>query len=179
MPAIVGPSRRTPGRAASSHAFDPLDPQAVAFWKNKVDEVYRAIPDLAGFVLKADSEGRLGPSEYGRTHADAANAIARALQSHGGILFYRGFVYDHMMDWRNLKNDRATAAYDNLYFRIKVAAMVLAAVNAFVYHRFTERRIAEWDAGAPPGGARLAGLVSICVWLVVIVSWRMMSYTMF
>ena len=73
----------------------------------------------------------------------------------------------------------ATAAYDNLYFRIKVAAMVLAAVNAFVYHRFTERRIAEWDAGAPPGGARLAGLVSICVWFVVIVSGRMMSYTMF
>ena len=73
----------------------------------------------------------------------------------------------------------ATAAYENLYFRIKVAAMVLAAVNAFVYHRYTERRIVEWDAGAPPGGARLAGLVSICVWFVVIVSGRMMSYTMF
>ena len=73
----------------------------------------------------------------------------------------------------------ATAAYDNLYFRIKIAAMVLAAINAFVYHRFTERRIVEWDAGAPPGRARLAGLVSICVWLVVIVSGRMMSYTMF
>ena len=73
----------------------------------------------------------------------------------------------------------ASAAYENLYFRIKVAAMVLAAVNAFVYHRFTERRIVEWDAGAPPGGARIAGLVSICVWFVVIVSGRMMSYTMF
>ena len=73
----------------------------------------------------------------------------------------------------------ATAAYENLYFRIKVAAMVLAAVNAFVYHRYTERRIVEWDAGAPPSGARLAGLVSICVWFVVIVSGRMMSYTMF
>ena len=29
------------------------------------------------------------------------------------MLFYRGFVYDHHMDWRNLKNDRARAAYDN------------------------------------------------------------------
>jgi hypothetical protein len=73
----------------------------------------------------------------------------------------------------------ATAAYDNFYFRVKVAAMALAAINALVYHRFTERRIAEWDAGAPPGGARLAGLVSICVWFVVIISGRMMSYTMF
>ena len=73
----------------------------------------------------------------------------------------------------------ATAAYGNVYFRIKVAAMLLAAVNAFVYHRFTERRSAQWDAGAPPAGARAAGLVSICVWAIVILAGRMMSYTMF
>jgi alpha-glucuronidase len=105
----------SPQKIGGIETFDPLDPQAVAFWRKKVDEVYREIPDLAGFVLKADSEGRLGPSEYGRTHADAANAIARALQPHGGVLFYRGFVYNHKMDWRDLKNDRATAAYDNFH----------------------------------------------------------------
>jgi len=93
--------------------FDPLDERVIEFWRRKVDEIYREIPDLAGFVLKADSEGRLGPSAYGRTHADAANVIARALKPHGGLIFYRGFVYDHHMDWRNLKNDRARAAYDN------------------------------------------------------------------
>ena len=74
----------------------------------------------------------------------------------------------------------ATAAYSNLYFRIKVSAMVLAAINAFVYHRYTERRIAEWDdSSKPPTGARSAGLVSICVWATVIIAGRMMSYTMF
>ena len=74
----------------------------------------------------------------------------------------------------------ATAAYSNLYFRIKVSAMVLAAINAFVYHRYTERRIASWDASAaPPKGARVAGLLSICVWATVIVAGRIMSYTMF
>jgi len=74
----------------------------------------------------------------------------------------------------------ATAAYDNVYFRIKIAAMALAAINAFVYHRYTERRIAEWDdSAAPPNGARIAGLVSIGVWAIVIVAGRMMSYTMF
>lgn len=93
--------------------FDPLDPRVAEWWKQKVDEIYRAIPDLAGFLLKADSEGRVGPSTYGRSHADAANVIARALKPHGGVLVYRGFVYDHHMDWRNLKNDRARAAYDN------------------------------------------------------------------
>ena len=57
-------------------------------------------PISAAVVLKADSEGRVGPSPYGRTHADAANVVARALAPHGGLIFYRGFVYDHHMDWQ-------------------------------------------------------------------------------
>jgi alpha-glucuronidase len=93
--------------------FDPLDGRVIAWWKAKADEIYKLIPDFAGFVLKADSEGRVGPSTYGRTHAQAANLLANALQPHGGVLIYRGFVYDHHADWRNLKNDRARAAYDN------------------------------------------------------------------
>ena len=93
--------------------FDPLDERVAVWWKARAGDIYRAIPDFAGIVLKADSEGRVGPSTYNRTHADAANVVARALAPHGGVLFYRGFVYDHHMDWRNPKNDRARAAYDN------------------------------------------------------------------
>ncbi|MCI0485532.1 MAG: glucosiduronase [Blastocatellia bacterium] len=103
----------SPQRIGGFDTFDPLDSRVAGFWKKTVDGIYRAVPDLGGFVLKADSEGRLGPSAYGRTHADAANVIARALKPHGGLIFYRGFVYDHKMDWRNLKNDRAAAAYNN------------------------------------------------------------------
>jgi alpha-glucuronidase len=103
----------SPKRIGGLDTFDPLDPRVADWWRNKAAEIYQAVPDLAGFVLKADSEGRLGPSAYGRTHADAANVIARALKPHGGLIFYRGFVYDHRMDWRNLKNDRARAACDN------------------------------------------------------------------
>ena len=103
----------SPQHIGGLDTFDPLDPRVAAFWKDRVDALYRAVPDLAGFVLKADSEGRLGPSAYGRTHADAANLIARALAPHHGALFYRGFVYDHHMDWRDPKNDRARAADDN------------------------------------------------------------------
>jgi alpha-glucuronidase len=105
----------SPKEIGGLDTFDPLDARVMAWWKQKVDEVYAAIPDLGGFVLKADSEGRVGPSAYGRTHADAANVIARVLKPHGGLLFYRGFVYDHHMDWRNPKNDRARAAYDNFH----------------------------------------------------------------
>lgn len=95
--------------------FDPLDPRVAAWWRNRVDEIYRQIPDFGGLVVKADSEGRLGPSTYGRTHAEAANVIARALKPHGGLIFYRAFVYNHHLDWRDLTNDRAKAAYDNFH----------------------------------------------------------------
>jgi alpha-glucuronidase len=103
----------SPMRIGGLDTFDPLDPRVAAFWKARVDAIYDAMPDFAGFVLKADSEGRLGPSAYGRTHADAANVIARALLPHRGLLFYRGFVYNNHMDYRDLKNDRARAALDN------------------------------------------------------------------
>jgi alpha-glucuronidase len=105
----------SPQKIGGLDTFDPLAAPVVAFWKKTVDDIYRAVPDFGGFVLKADWEGRRGPSAYGRTHADAANVIARPLAAHGGRVFYRGFIYDHHMDWRNLKNDRARAAYDNLH----------------------------------------------------------------
>src|SRR5205823_1402795 len=92
--------------------FDPLDTQVAQWWSRKVAELYAAIPDFAGFVIKADSEGRAGPASYGRSPADAANMIARALKPHSGLLFYRAFVYNHHLDWRDPKADRARAAYD-------------------------------------------------------------------
>lgn len=74
----------------------------------------------------------------------------------------------------------ATSAYGNVYFRIKVGALVLAGVNALFYHFTTERSLPGWDnAQRPPARARLAGLVSIAVWVIVILAGRMMSYTMF
>jgi alpha-glucuronidase len=93
--------------------FDPLDPAVIAWWKEKADEIFKLIPDFGGFTVKADSEGRRGPSQYGRSPADAANVLARALKSHGGVVLYRGFVYDNHLDWHDLKADRARAGVDN------------------------------------------------------------------
>lgn len=74
----------------------------------------------------------------------------------------------------------ATSAYGNLYFRIKLMALMLAGVNALIYHFTTERTLARWDESPrPPLPARLAGLTSIVVWTVVILAGRMMSYTIF
>src|SRR5579863_7787943 len=105
----------SPMRIGGLYTFDPLDPSVAKWWRDRFDEVYAKIPDLGGVVVKADSEGRLGPSTYHRSPADAANVIAKALKPHGGIVFYRAFVYNHHLDWRDPKNDRAKAAYDNFH----------------------------------------------------------------
>jgi alpha-glucuronidase len=102
----------SPKSVGGLSTFDPLDPQVAAWWQQTVDGIYTQISDFAGFVIKADSEGRSGPSQYGRNAADAANVIARALKPHGGIMLYRAFVYNHHLDWTDPKADRARAAYD-------------------------------------------------------------------
>ena len=100
-----------PIRAGLKNA-DPLDEAVAAWWRRQADLVYAAVPDLAGFLVKADSEHRPGPFTYGRTHAEGANMLARALLPHGGTLVWRAFVYNCMQDWRDTKTDRPAAAYD-------------------------------------------------------------------
>ena len=85
---------------------DPLDPDVVAWWQSKADEIYALIPDFGGFLVKASSEGQPGPQDYGRTHADGANMLADVLAPHGGIVMWRAFVYSAGGP------DRARQAYD-------------------------------------------------------------------
>ena len=72
---------------------DPRDPAVAAWWKAKADEIYRAIPDFGGFLVKANSEGQPGPRDYGASHADGANMLAAAVKPHGGLVMWRAFVY--------------------------------------------------------------------------------------
>jgi alpha-glucuronidase len=102
----------SPQKIGGLNTFDPLDPQVKAWWTAKVDEIYRQIPDFAGFTVKADSEGQPGPASYGRSPADAANLLAGALRPHGGVVLYRAFVYNNHLDYNDPKADRARAAYD-------------------------------------------------------------------
>ncbi|KKA18477.1 alpha-glucuronidase [Rasamsonia emersonii CBS 393.64] len=77
--------------------YDPLDPSVIAWWTNVTDQLYQRIPDFAGYLVKADSEG--------------ANLFAKPLQPYGGIVMFRAFVYNQLneSDW---KADRAKAAVE-------------------------------------------------------------------
>jgi len=71
----------------------------------------------------------------------------------------------------------AVDAYGNTYFRLKVVLLLLAAVNIIVFHATIDRRRAEWDkAMVPPIQARVAGLLSLILWLAVIVAGRLFAY---
>lgn len=84
---------------------DPMNPNVQAWWKGKVKEIYKLIPDFGGFLVKANSEGQPGPQDYGRTHADGANLLAKALKPYNGTVMWRAFVYSPSNE------DRAKQAY--------------------------------------------------------------------
>jgi alpha-glucuronidase len=95
---------------------DPLDPAVREWWKKTATRVWDAIPDLAGFLVKADSEGRPGPFSYGRNHADGANMLAEAVEPYGGVIVWRCFVYNCRQDWRDTATDRPKAAWEHYAF---------------------------------------------------------------
>lgn len=92
---------------------DPLNSEVREWWRDRAAQIYSVIPDLGGFLVKADSENRPGPFTYGRSHAEGANMLAEALEPFGGIVVWRCFVYNCAQDWRDTKTDRARAAYDH------------------------------------------------------------------
>ena len=91
--------------------------------------------------------------------------VGFAIMAVSGVTLFTGF---------------ATSAYKNPYFRAKLIALLVAGLNAFVYHTSVERRISLWDRSPrPPAAARMAGLISILAWTTVILAGRMMSYTLY
>jgi alpha-glucuronidase len=89
---------------------DPLDPEVIKWWTDKINEIYAEIPDFGGFVVKANSEGQPGPQTYGRGHVEGANLFANALAPHHGIVMWRAFVYDN-----KVSEDRTMQAYKEFH----------------------------------------------------------------
>lgn len=94
---------------ATLGTFDPLDPRVDAWWANITNQIYSKVPDMAGYLVKANSEGQPGPLTYNRTLADGANMFARALKPFAGVLMMRAFVYDNHISYANWTSDRANA----------------------------------------------------------------------
>jgi hypothetical protein len=69
--------------------------------------------------------------------------------------------------------------YNSGYFRIKVVALILAGLNALVFHSTIDRTTAQWDtASPPPFRARIAGIMSLALWTTVIFAGRYTAYNL-
>ncbi|OFW00460.1 MAG: hypothetical protein A3I61_04990 [Acidobacteria bacterium RIFCSPLOWO2_02_FULL_68_18] len=67
--------------------------------------------------------------------------------------------------------------YQNVFFRLKMAALLLAVANAWLFHHTVYRRIGQWDRErVPPDQARAAAVVSLALWAITISAGRMMAY---
>ena len=70
--------------------------------------------------------------------------------------------------------------YYNVFFRIKLLLLMVAGLNVFVFHRRIHETVTEWDTDpVPPRAARIAGVVSLFSWALVVVAGRMIAYNWF
>jgi hypothetical protein len=65
----------------------------------------------------------------------------------------------------------------NVPFRLKMLCLLLAAVNMIVFHAVTARGLADWEHGPPPLAARLAGAVSLLLWITIVAAGRWIGFT--
>jgi alpha-glucuronidase len=103
---------------------DPLNADVKQWWKDKIDQIYKYVPDFGGFLIKANSEGQPGPQDYKRSHADGANMFAEALAPHGGIVMWRSFVYSNESPEDRLKQAYAEFKPLDAKFKNNVAIQV-------------------------------------------------------
>ena len=84
-----------------------------------------------------------------------------AMMTSGALLFYAAPVL----------------RYQNLFFRLKMVTLVVALLNAWMFHRTVYRTVADWDLDPiPPRRVRVAGGVSLVLWAFIITAGRMMAY---
>jgi Family of unknown function (DUF6644) len=70
--------------------------------------------------------------------------------------------------------------YRNIFFRLKMVTLILAVLNAWVFHRRIYRDVANWDLyPVPPSGARIAAGLSLGLWAVLITLGRLIPYQVY
>jgi hypothetical protein len=70
--------------------------------------------------------------------------------------------------------------YHSIFFRAKMLMLVLAGVNAWIFHAGVWLSVDEWGPARPtPTAARLAGGASLVLWTAMIFAGRLIAYNWF
>jgi hypothetical protein len=70
--------------------------------------------------------------------------------------------------------------YQSIFFRVKVAMLMLAGLNVWLFHSRVARHVDQWDlAPVTPVAARVVAVVSLILWAGIVVAGRMIAYNWF
>ena len=76
-----------------------------------------------------------------------------------------------------LFSSEAVKCYTNLAFRMKMLMILLAGVNALVFHWTAYRSVEKWDdAATTPIAAKFAGSFSILLWFGIVAAGRWIAF---
>lgn len=110
----------------------------------------------------------IGAAHRGRTVTRLATEVLPFTWVSFGIAAASGFL---------LFSSAAVRLFDNTPLRIKMALLVLAGLNMALFHVFTWRSVHRWDTDAsPPVAAKVAGGVSLCLWVGVVFFGRWIGF---
>jgi len=110
---FMTPCYSAPVKLGELKTLDPLNPKVAAYWDGLVQNYKKSWPagSFGGFLIKADTEGAMGPNSYGRTALQAANAMGESLSKAGGIVLWRAFGHP----WDKKGSQNADASDQALY----------------------------------------------------------------
>lgn len=150
-----------------------LEVPPFAKWMRQALWAYPAaeVAHLVGVVVLVGSAAAFDLRLMGLSQALPARALARHLLPWA----WRGFALAvasgaamfaaHAADW-----------WQNPAFPVKMALIGLAGLNVWAFHRGVYRSADRWDVGPPPLAARVAGAVSLGVWLATVACGRLLAY---
>lgn len=105
---------------------------------------------------------------------ESMNTLMRQLLPWSAAGFAMMLATGFLLFW-----SEAETLYESTWFRWKVVFLLLAAVNIVVFHLTVYRTMDQWDRDwTPPRAARLAGLLSLVLWALVIVAGRSTAYNL-
>ena len=103
----------------------------------------------------------------------SVSELWRQLMPYAAVGFAVMFISGTLLFW-----SEAVRAWNSIFFKIKLLALLLAGLNALIFQLTVHRSLALWDKQPiPPIQARIAGLLSLLLWGTIIAAGRTMAYT--
>lgn len=108
------------------------------------------------------------------SHRRGANRLIVELLPYTWVAFVLAVISGSLLF---ISNAPAYAA--NLEFQLKLVAIAAAGINMMIFHITVYRRIGEWDEDLPPPtSAKIAGALSLVLWVTVIFLGRWIGFTL-